>query len=374
MHKRLLILLSALFLSLLGGWWYVHFTKIQISINKVAETSTSTLVTSVSTTSTSVGASHGGCLAEGEKVRIEINDKKRRLSDVEASVTISIQNNTGTTSGFDISNVLGTYHPIEIHQCGVYVLELVNYDYTKSKQERGYRNELWKYSYSGEKQKIETLYELSTTTHHDYGTDFRIDPTEKHLALRKGYLGSPDFAIIIKDIHTLKDVFTLPMTDIEKQNPDLVGDIGFIESSDNAWSPDGRYFWADLADGANELGFIRIDSTDWSYKLLPAPPDVFGGDALNLDTGDITVHPGNVWFGDKEAYDQDRTERRAKGIGTDLYIENLFTHKRILIATSAQPNAYFMPKWISSSTLEYFMPTVSGDKGEEKKWNIDASR
>ncbi len=366
MHNRIFILVSILTLSLLGGWWYVYSTKTPAPIDGTVEMSTSTPVTTMSTSSTSEISKHGECLEEGERVEYQLIKKDSK----EDSAIIMFRDQI-SESKFNFLVPISSathYHPIELHRCGVYARRTFGYDFQKKILLADYREELWKYNFNGIGSSI--IKDESRLSTENILGDFRIDPTEKYLVLRKGYLGSPDFAIIIKDIHTLKDVFTLPLTEIEKQNPNLVGDIGFIESSDNAWSSDGRYFWADLADGANELGFIRIDSTDWSHKLLPAPPDVLGGDALNLDTGDITVHPGHIWFGDKEAYEEDRASRRAKGIGTELYIENLFTHKRTLVATSTEPNAYFKPKWFSSTTLEYFMPTVEGDKGERRTWVV----
>jgi len=81
----------------------------------------------------------------------------------------------------------------------------------------------------------------------------------------KGYLGKEYYAIVIKDIKTLEDVFTFPILEIEKKNSDIAGDMNF---EGGGWTRDGRYFWANIHDGANTLGFIRIDSQDWSVDFL----------------------------------------------------------------------------------------------------------
>jgi hypothetical protein len=174
--------------------------------------------------------------------------------------------------------------------------------------------------------------------------------------------------MVIKDINTLEDVFTLPMTEIEKKNKDIVGDIGFVETAPTPWSSDGRYFWADLADGAYELGFIRVDTSNWTYQLLPTGDTVLGGDAFNPDTGDVTLSPNNEWTGDADVESAQRATLRAKGIGTDLYVLNLFTHKRTLVAHTDIPLAYFHPRWTSSTTLEYFTATTDGTKGERREF------
>jgi len=50
----------------------------------------------------------------------------------------------------------------------------------------------------------------------------------------------------------------------------------------------------------------------------------------------------------------------AKGIGTELYIENLLTQKRLFVDKTGEPLWYFKPKWISDNELQYEMP--SGEK------------
>ncbi len=186
---------------------------------------------------------------------------------------------------------------------------------------------------------------------HFFSSDFRISPQEKYLALKKGYLGKDDYAIVVKDLKTKEDVFVLPMTEIKKKNPKITGRIRF-----NDWARDGRYFWADMHTGAITLGFIRVDTKNWTYDLFPAPKDVLGGDALNLENGYITVHPGNVWFGVVELNEREKEKRRKQGIGTELYIQNLATGERHFVAKTDEPLWYFKPRWLSDTELEYALP------------------
>jgi hypothetical protein len=359
MIKKNFLIATFLFaVSALGAWWYFNFSN-KAQIPNVIHLGTA------STTAVIEASKRSECLGEGEVAEYTLINKNRE----EDSASIRITNKTSGVGAEYFSVPISDandYHPIEIHHCGIYTMSDAGYDFKNRKALVNYRRILWKYNYQGIG--TEVISDSSQVSGINILSDFRIDPTEKYLVLLRGYLGSPDFALVIKNIKTLKDVFILPITDIEKQNPNIVGDIGFIETAPTSWTFDGRYFWADLGDGATELGFIRVDSTDWSYKLLPAPADVLGGDALNLETGDITVHPGHVWSGDAEEAKILADARRAKGIGTNLYIENLFTHKRVLIAKSTEPNAYFHPKWISKTTLEYFMPRADGTMGERKEF------
>ncbi|TSC95488.1 MAG: hypothetical protein Athens101426_693, partial [Parcubacteria group bacterium Athens1014_26] len=96
------------------------------------------------------------------------------------------------------------------------------------------------------------------------------------------------------------------------------------------------------------------------------PKDVLGGDALNLENGYITVHPGNVWFGVSELDQEERARRRAQDIGTELYIENLFTKKRQFVASTTEPLYYFKSKWLSDTELQYELPN-----GEKKIYKIN---
>ncbi|MEK7608227.1 MAG: hypothetical protein AAB495_01480 [Patescibacteria group bacterium] len=201
------------------------------------------------------------------------------------------------------------------------------------------------------------LYEKKEKFFSYYSTEFRTSPDEQYISLVRGYLGKPDYALVIKDLATLEDAFTLSIQDIEKRNPDLVQDISF---SGGGWSKNSRYFWADTSYGANTLGFIRIDMQEKKFDLFPSPKDVLGGDALNLERGLTTIHPGNVWYGVTDITEEEKARRRKEGIGTELYIHNLLTGERTFIASTTEPLWFYQPRWTSETELQYTLP--SGEK------------
>lgn len=290
------------------------------------------------------------CLGPTEEVQYKAYEKKDGPSS--AKIFVKDRNTNKVIFEFQIENIVPNhYYPYEAHRCGIYLVREFNFDYKKGKPLPDFRMEVWRYRYDGSGEKL--IEE----------NDFRVSSDEKYLFLIRGYGGSPDYAIVVKDIKTLNDIFVFPIEEIERRNPDMVASISFIRES---WTRDGRYFWAKTHYGANVLGFIRIDSQNWNVDLLPTPPDVLGGDALNPENGYITVHPGNIWIGIYEIEEQEKAERREKGIGTELYIHNLFTGKRHFIAKTDEPLWFFKPKWLSDTELGYELPT-----GEKKIYKIN---
>jgi len=291
------------------------------------------------------------CLSENLEVSYKIEEKESPLADV---VVYIIDENIGKkVTSFKIDNIFKNYHPIELYKCGIYVIRFFNYDPRISKQKPEFRAEFWRYYYNGEG--IQLFFS------EDFSYDFRVDPTEIYLVLEQSYLGNPGYALVIKNLNTKEDVFVLPLAEIVNKYPDLEGSIGF-----NEWTKDGRYFWGNIFYGANVLAFFRIERDTWKTDILPAPKDVLGGDDLNLENGYITVHPGNVWFGISELTEEEKAKRRAQGIGTELYIHNLFTGERQFVDKTDEPLWYFKPKWISDTELEYEMPS-----GEKKTYKIE---
>jgi len=255
---------------------------------------------------------------------------------------------------FQIDNNSEGIFTLQLFQCNIYVTRIFNFDFKKWEPLEGYKTELWRFHYDGSGEPLLVLFKKEDLPD-NLSQSFRIDPYEKYIVFERGYLGSPSYALAIKDLQNLNDVFTLPIIEIEKQNPEIVGSIML-----NEWSRDGRYFWANTHYGAMRLGFIRIDIVNWKTDILPAPENVLGGDALNVEKGYITVHPGNVWFGIAELTEEEKARRRAQGIGTELYIYNLFTGERQFVDKIDEPLWYFQPKWISDIELEYVLP--SGEK------------
>lgn len=295
---------------------------------------------------------------------IAIYNVKEKEGNDGGVITIEIKNklSDGLIYSFEIKNVRINYHPVELHQCNVYMVRMFGYDITKEgNQAPGYKEELWKYNYKGNGKPIILLSEKPKEFISYFSPDFRVDPLEHYIVLLKGYFGSPDYALVVKDLKTLEDAFVLPMTEIEKQNKEIIGNLEL-----DIWTRDGRYFWAATHYGAVSLGFIRIDTQNWTSDIFQAPENVLGGDALNIENGFITVHPGNVWFGVEEIEQEEKAKRRKEGIGTELYIHNLFTGERSFVNKTDEPLWFFKPKWISENELEYELPT-----GEKKVYKIN---
>lgn len=341
LQKRKVVFFVALFIIVTGSlWFYLNYLHLQ-----------SVIIAPV------LKIKHGLCLEENEVVEYErISQHSYLTQPKEASPVIYIRNKitNETMVSFRVENVRDSGHPIEIHKCGLYFIREFNYDSQKTKQEIGYHDELWKYDYQGGKKMLILLSEKPREFISYYGTEFSVASKETYVSLLHGYLGKNDYAIVIKDLKTLQDIFTLPIQEIEKRNPDLVQDISFYPGG---WTNDGRYFWANTHDGANTLGFIRIDMQTKTFDLFPAPKDTLGGDALNIEKGLITVHPGNVWYGIAQVTEEEKAKRRAKGIGTELYTYNLFTKQKQLVASTTEPLYYFAPLWLSSNMLQYKLPS-----------------
>lgn len=262
---------------------------------------------------------------------------------------------------FQITNNSEGLFTLQLFKCNIYVVRMFNYDPKKTKQDIGYKEELWKYDYSGRGESLFLLAEKPKEFISYYSSTFRIDPSEKYLVLEKGYLGKEDYSLIVKDLNTKKDVFILSAKSIFEQYPNIIGDFDILE-----WSKDGRYFWGNISETAYVNGFFRIDAQNWKADIFESPRDVLGGDALNVENGWITVHPGNVWYGFADMTEEEKEKRRKQGIGTELYIQNLITGERKFVVKTDEPLWYFKPKWISDAELQYKLLT-----GETKIYEIE---
>lgn len=296
------------------------------------------------------------CLKDGEEAVFErLGD---RLKEGPADVTIIDKATGKELFRFRIDNIVPHHRPYEFHRCGVYVIRQFNYNPITRRRTPNYRNELWRYDYSGRGAKVLLFSESDATGNYKsyFNDDFRIDPQEIYIALESGYPGQPErYGFTIRDIRSSNDVFFLTQSSILKVNPNLAGNLGL-----RGWSKSGDYFWGNIFIGAPVLGFVRIARDSWKYDILPAPDGVLGGDPLNVENGYVTVHPGNIWIGIEEFNEQEKARRRAQGIGTELYIHNLFTGERQFVASTTEPLWYFKPRWLSDTELEYTLP--SGEK------------
>lgn len=293
-----------------------------------------------------------GCLNEDTDASYKFENNERPLTNIIVNIT---DKKTEKIISFRIDNIFSTPISVDTHHCGIYVVKFFNYNTKVSKQKPEFNAEFWKYYYNGEGVKLFSV--------GDFSYEFRIDSPENYISLIKGYAGRDDYSIVIKDLKTLKDAFVLPIADVTKKNPNVVGDIGFYPGG---WTSDGKYFWVNMFIGAEVYGFVRINTKDWIYEVFPAPKMTMSGDALNINNGMLT-YGGNVapWSGVEEIDQQIQKEALQAGQISSFYIYNLFTKKQYLVATTTDPTYYFRPQWISDTELQYELPT-----GEKKIYKI----
>lgn len=314
-----------------------------------------------------------GCLDDSWRVDYEFELENTPLSDV--NIFTENKNTQEIINSFQVENIRKNYHPIELHDCGVYVIRMFNFDPLKTKQELGYKAELWKYDYTGNGKFVLLFHEKINKDGEKiyksyYGTDFRIDPNEKHIALEKwaitefdrgGYVDEKDRSIVIKDLNTTEDLFTLPAKSITEQYPNIIGSFGMDE-----WTEDSRYFWGDIFDGAYSLAYFRIDTNTWKYDIFEAPDGAMGGMPLNINTGYLPIQPGLAWTGDAEFTQELKEQDRKEGKKSSLYLYSLFTKGKVLIEITDEPQFFFKPQWLSNTELEYELPS-----GERKVYNFN---
>ncbi|OHA14326.1 MAG: hypothetical protein A3G49_05895 [Candidatus Sungbacteria bacterium RIFCSPLOWO2_12_FULL_41_11] len=304
-----------------------------------------------------VNVTHSDCLGEDE-VADFLTDKNYSIKYPKFPVTIYV---TDKISGkerfhFQIDNVSTGYQSIEIHKCGVYVIRELPGDY---------KIELWQYNFAGGSKKILTMAEKDAEGKKIlvyYSYEFRTDSLEEYSALVKIYSVKPlELAYTIYDIGTSKDIFVLPQSTIFKKNPELDGSLGL-----EAWTKSGGYFWGDIFAGAPRLGFVRIQRNTWKYDVLPAPGGTLGGTAFNPEYGYVTYNTGPGWIGIDIVTEQVHNEWRKAGKIVELYVYNLFTKEKNLLATSTEPSWNGKPQWLSNTELQYEMPN-----GEKKIYKIN---
>jgi len=291
------------------------------------------------------------CLLDNEKVDYDIN-WRQTVGPVD--IVMKDKESEREIYKFTIESVLYAAYPIQPRKCGVYALRIFDYDpadIIKSASENKY--EIWHYVYDGEGQ---ILFSLGR----DFNLEFKVDFLEAYLALIKGYLGQTDFAIVIKEIATNNDVFSLEHKDIISKYPGLIGVFGL-----DGWTKNSRYLWGRISYGANILGFFRIERDAWKVDIFPLTERILGGTAFNLEYGYVTFDTGPGWIGIHEVAEQVYDEWRRQGKIVELYVYNLFTQEKFLVATSSDPSWHGTPRWRSDTELEYSLPS-----GEKKIYKI----
>lgn len=299
------------------------------------------------------------CLGDDETASHLIKKKEKEVSM--ADIIIYDKNTSQEKHGFQIElPIPDHYHPIEIHSCGVYAVKDFNYDFFTRRALPGYRLELWRYQYTGNGESLILLSDIPISGA-GFGTDFRVSSNEKYIVLEWSYFGKDDYSLIIKDLNTKEDVFSLLAKEIFERYPNIVGNFNMRE-----WSKDSRYFWGDIFDGAYVLAYFRIDAQNWKYDIYEAPDGAMGGFPLNINTGYVPIQPGQVWTGDYQLTQELKEQYRKEGRKSELYLYNLFTKEKISIETNDEPLFSFKPKWPSDTELQYELPT-----GEKKIYKIN---
>lgn len=236
------------------------------------------------------------------------------------------------------------YHPFELHRCNVYAIREISSDDI----------ELWQYNYHGDGKKILVFHDTKTVS---YSYDFSIDPNENYVILERSYLGKPDYALVIKDLKTMQDVFVLKLSDLIKQySPDIAGsfDLG-------PWSDDGKYIFSDIYDGARETAYYRLEVGTWKLDVYLSPPEILAGverasDVQNGYIGYLAYVDIPTFVGIQQVEDQIIQQAIREGKDKNLFVYNFATKQTIKVATTT-PNKRFNLEWISSTTLQYSLPS-----------------
>lgn len=253
------------------------------------------------------------------------------------------------------------YHPFELHQCGIYLFQSKNYDYSSRKPLSGYTFSLWKYDFDGRGKELLTLSRLDSANQprNLFQSDFRISPDEKYLVLAEGYLGGPHYNLVIKKLgryfrtNKLPDALVIPFKDIVGTNKNIYGSIGFLE-----WSSDSRYFWGNVFADAEVTAFFRVDMKSKTFDVYEAPEGTLGGHALTLrpDTGYILYDPNYFWSPVADDTPGIIAEQIQKGIKNELHLHHLPSGRDILVASADEPLWSFRPKWVSNTEISYELP------------------
>lgn len=298
-----------------------------------------------------------GCLHEDEVASYEIKKADDGTHGI-VGVSILNKNKNQTRKSFQIDTLsYNHYHPIELHKCEIYVIREFGFDSKKMQPLEDFSVGLWRYSFNSIGKELVNLAgrDSSGTPVVYYSYDFRVDSNEKYVVLSRGYLGSDDYAMVIKDIETKKDIFVWPMKEIAQINPDIVGNFGM-----NEWTKDGKYYWGNFFDGADVLAYFRIEAGTWKKEIFPVPEGTMGGDTPNVENGFITFDDGAPWTGDSDYDEMYREQWKKEGKKVSFYLYNLFTKEKVLLGTDADPTSAIQGGWVSDREFDYTLP--NGEK------------
>lgn len=342
MRKFLVVIIALCFLILASAGIYFYLIKKQPSQISLKNQQKIT---------------HQPCLEDGEEASFQYIGV--RLTATSSDIIISDKITGKEKFRFQVDNLSpNSGYPYEFRKCGIYIAREFNWDHKRSKPLPGFSEELWKYTYDGKGEKI-LVFGNNNRIFYDFA--FRTDFSENYIALVAGSLERiKEYAVVIKEIPTNKDVFSLGYQRIIDKHPDLTGFFNL-----GAWTKDSRYFWGRLHVGASVTAFFRIEQGSWEVKTFLPPEKTAGGTAFNPEYGHLTYDTGPGWIGIEEIAQQVFDEWRKAGKIAELHLYNLFTKDDILLATSTEPSWSGNPQWISNTELEYYLPS-----GERKIYVI----
>lgn len=350
--NRKLTIILGLLLVIVGAVLYLGFKKTMPG-----------LVIDTSPGNQAEGEATSGCLKENEYIDYPINPRYAPELKAPLNPLVLSMRDTMTQKekfSFEIKGINPDhYHPLELHECTVYVIREFNYDPKTRRATPNYRIELWKYNYRGVGEKVLLFSETSATGQYksDYNDDFRIDPQEKYISLEQSYLGKDDYSMVIKDLKTKEDILILKLKDILAQNKDILpGSISL-----GGWTKDGKYLRGDIFDGALDTAYYQIEAGTWKTEIYATPPDLLAGveRAMNYDNWHLAYVDIPTFTGIQEVYEQIIEKAKQEGRQKNLHLYNLQTHEKNTIA-STDPDKRFNIKWISDTELQYELP--NGEK------------
>ncbi|USN94794.1 MAG: hypothetical protein H6791_03500 [Candidatus Nomurabacteria bacterium] len=294
------------------------------------------------------------CQSDGIRIETKIEEIEKRNGILHVNV---FSKNEELINQFDIENIPPNhYRPFQVLNCNIYYLFIEEFENSRLLEARmiSVINET--------DQKIQKLsYVEENGKELFYSFIFSVDPNEKYISLIKGYLGSEDYSLVIKKLDTKEDYYVLSMPELFKNYPDYVGDIEFID-----WSQDGKYFWFSLYDQAYTLAYVKVDIENRKYDIYQAPEGTMGGDPLNIETGWVTYDDGAPWSGFADIDEEYQNEWLDQGKLVNFKLYNIFTKEEILLEQFSDAIWYPGQKWIDEKTLEYTVPS-----GEVKQYKVN---
>lgn len=311
---------------------------------------------------------HELCLADDEFADYPIDEKyAKEIRTPKIPLIIFVRDSATNKEkfSFQINDIELRGPRPQLRKCGVYVIRKFNYDPKKTKQDPGYREELWRYGYDGVGENILLLAEkdMSGVFRAEFSGIFQIDPNEKYLVLEKSYLGQDNYALVVKDINTLEDLFTLRLKDILEGHPDIVpGSFGF-----GVWLENGEYLCGYIFIGIRDTAYGCIKTGTWETEIFSSPTDLLAGveRAITFKSWYLAYADIPSFTGMDIITEQIIEEARKEGRQKNLFVYNLITRQKFKVA-AADPEWRFNIKWLSDTELEYELPN-----GEKKVYTIE---